>query len=192
MKKFFHKFVLNLSSCRTCEHELKDFDPYLNMKQLVETLNLVMSLYEELDEGNTTWESGRADLEDYIYDDQYEESEDDSDSDSKGDEGAETKIVEDSKASEKDTSAEKETSDDDDDNENRESGKSSVNETTESGSVQEKEGASPSRRKDKRQSSGDVISCSTFREEAVALYLLVNLGNEEAIMNVLKLPLRVK
>lgn len=177
--------------CRTCEHDLKDFDPYLNMKQLAETLSLVMSLYEDLDSGNTVTELSRTDLEDYIYDDHSEDSEDDSDSDSKGDEGAETKIVQDSKASEKDASAKKGFSEEDaDDGDTRENVRSSESGTAASDNVQENESASPPGRRDKRQNV--IISCCNLREEAAALYLLVNLGNEEAIMNVLKLPQIVK
>ncbi|XP_050726436.1 uncharacterized protein LOC127003580 isoform X1 [Eriocheir sinensis] len=177
---------------RTCEHDLKDFDPYLNLKQLGETLSTVMSLYQELDSGNTIAESDRANLEAYIYDDQYEESDDDSDVDSRGDEGAETKIVQDTKASEKDASAKTESSGENDDG--KTDSQTSEDGVAESDNAEENERVSPSRVKDTRCSSnsGSVISCSSSREEAAALYLLVNLGNEEAIMSVLSLPQNVK
>lgn len=162
------------------------------MKQLVETLSVVMSLYNELDLGNTVLESSRTNLEDYVYDDQSEESEEDSDSDSKGDEGAETKIVQDTKASEKDESAQKEYSEEEDNGDKTETQRSESG-AAESNYTKEKERASLSRRKDTGQNSSvSVISCCSLREEAVALYLLVNLGNEEAIMNVLNFPQNVK
>lgn len=150
-----------------------------------------MSLYQELDSGNTIAESDRADLEAYIYDDQYEESDDDSDVDSRGDEGAETKIVQDTKASEKDASAKTESAGEYTDE--KAETQTSEDRDAESDNGEGSERASPSRVKDTRQSnSGSVISCSSSREEAAALYLLVNLGNEEAIMSVLSLPQNVK
>lgn len=184
------------SHYRTCEYELKDFDPFLNMKQLVETLTLVMSLYQELDSGNTAVASGRGGLGGYIsFNSQDEESEDeDNDSDSDADEeGAETKIVQDSKASEKGTSGGDEfTSDSEDNKREKPEGDRTERESAEPDNIQEKESVLPSERKSTKQNNGDIVSCCSLREEAAALYLLVNLGNEEAIMNVLKLPQNIK
>lgn len=158
------------------------------MKQLVETLSLVMSLFEELDSEKTIWELGRTICEDYIYDDQDDEN-DDSDDDSKGDEGAETKIVQDSKASEKDTLPRNGSSVKDDDGDKRENDTSAESGTIEPEQSQKER--PPSRSKGTRQSN-EGVSCDSLREEAAALLLLVNLSNEEAIMNVLKLPQTVK
>ncbi|KAK8386235.1 hypothetical protein O3P69_010737 [Scylla paramamosain] len=182
---------------RTCEHELKDFDPFLNMKQLVDTLSLVMSLYQELDLVSSIVAPDKVDLTDYTSFNGYDEEseEEDSDSDSKVDDGAETKIVQDSKASEKGTSSggetipglegDNNTVGDHDDNS---SGSGSVK----AGNTQEREKVLPSERKNKKQYHGDTVSCSSLQEEGVALYMLVNLGNEETIMNVLRLHQNIK
>ncbi|KAG0713908.1 SAC3 family protein C [Chionoecetes opilio] len=145
------------------------------------------------------------DLEDYIsfcgQDEESEEDEEsdsdsdsDGDSDSKSDEGAETKIVEDTKASEKDRSSGEEfTVGSEEDNNKRETHAAGcTGDCGEPDNLAEKERVLPSDRNGKKQNNGDAISCCTLREEAVALYMLVNLGNEEAIMNVLRLPQNIK
>lgn len=182
--------------CRTCEHELKDFDPFLNMKQLVDTLSLVMSLYQELDLVSNIGASDEEDLTDYTsFNDHDEQSqEEDSDSDSNVDDGAETKIVQDSKASEKGTSSAGETVSglEEDSSTVRDHDNSSGRGSVDADNTQEREKVLASERKNKKHYHGDDVSCTTLQEEGVALYMLVNLGNEEAIMNVLRLCQNIK
>ena len=185
------------SLCRTCEHELKDFDPFLNMKQLIETLSLVMSLYQELDSGNDSPTLDGTDLEEYTsFASQDEESEEEEDSDNEEDEeGTETKIVEDSKASEKSASGVEEFTSSLDEEENKSvnhDGNSTERESAKLDNPQEKEKVLPSERKNNESNDGDIVTYSNFQEESAALYLLVNLGNEEAIMNVLRLPQKIR
>lgn len=181
---------------RTCEHELKDFDPFLNMKQLVDTLSLVMSLYQELDLVSNIGASDEEDLTDYTaFNDHDEQSqEEDSDSDSKVDDGAETKIVQDSKASEKGTSSAGETVSglEEDSSTVRDHDNSSGRGSVDTDNTQEREKVLASEGKNKKHYHGDVVSCTSLQEEGVALYMLVNLGNEEAIMNVLRLCQNIK
>ncbi|XP_045136863.1 uncharacterized protein LOC123519532 isoform X3 [Portunus trituberculatus] len=182
---------------RTCEHELKDFDPFLNMKQLLDTLFLVMSLYQELDLFSNIVASDKVDLTDYTsfsgHDEESEEE--DSDSDSKVDDGAETKIVQDSKASEKSTSNGGETTsglEEDSNTVRHHDDNSSGSDSVRAINTQEREKVLPSERENKKHYDGDIVSCSSLQEEGVALYLLVNLGNEEAIMNAMQLHHNIK
>ncbi|KAK4326837.1 hypothetical protein Pmani_002669 [Petrolisthes manimaculis] len=94
---------------RTCEHDLCDFDPYLNMKHLAETLSLVITLYRESTKENTAVKSrnicGGEDISSFVQCDTCDRKSDDSDSES--DDVNESKITQDAVASEKVNSASK-------------------------------------------------------------------------------------
>ncbi|KAK4312346.1 hypothetical protein Pmani_016213 [Petrolisthes manimaculis] len=98
---------------RTCEHDLCDFDPYLNMKHLAETLSLVITLYRESAKENTAVKSrnicGVEDISSFVQCDTCDRSSDESSysDDSESDDVNESKITLDAVASEKVNSASK-------------------------------------------------------------------------------------
>ncbi|KAK3889149.1 hypothetical protein Pcinc_006726 [Petrolisthes cinctipes] len=98
---------------RTCEHDLCDFDPYLNMKHLAETLSLVITLYQESANEKNAVESrnicGREDISSFVQCDICDKSSDESSysDDSESDDVNESKITQDAVASEKTNNASK-------------------------------------------------------------------------------------
>lgn len=98
-------------SFRTCEHDLSDFDPYLNMKHLCETLSLVITLYQESDKERMEVKSSSIctgeDTSSFTQCDVCDKSSDESscNSDSDSDDVNERKIAQDAVASEKKESA---------------------------------------------------------------------------------------
>ena len=156
-----------------CEHELADFDPYLNMRNLSETLASILSAYQDTDKED----EGSSPRDEYVM--PHFESEPES---TEGQE-SEEKIKNDAEANEKSHDEEFSVSD-------AEMNLSRLH-------LEEKQNTSDSTTEpDSRMMSlkKELESMKEFpsREEAEALYILVNFGNEEALIHALELPKHVR
>lgn len=228
---------------RSCEHDLSDFDPYLNRKHLCETLSLVITLYQESDRERKevksrsicTGEDASSFTQCDVCDKSSDESSRSSDSDS--DDVNECKITQDAVASEKKESAgsrDESESEGSSTNLSRNATEQEVgersggyeessssptssnvpcNNTTTTPSEGEEKDEEQDRQKEreeeqrraketdteecqKREKKWEKLKCDmqmyTQREEAEALNLLVNFGQEEVIMHILKLPREIR
>lgn len=171
---------------RTCEHEVADFDPYLNKKTLMETLTLILSLYRDLDEEELDTGGGPPINPDAETEEDWPEEENEEDVN-------ERKITKDAETSEKDSH--EETGDADacrrleDLHLQREEGFSSVSDQSLRSHIAESLVSSPD--VETREKMGKIEKYS-IREEAEALYILVNFGSEEALNHTLGLPKSIR
>ncbi|XP_069943756.1 SAC3 domain-containing protein 1 isoform X3 [Cherax quadricarinatus] len=182
---------------RTCEHDLCDFDPYLNKKHLTETLTLVVALFHEQDCQNkdTSFVDSRL-FPDCCDEEIWNDSNDDT---------SESKIVQDARTTEKkfhrrtrkEGGISLRMSGDSCLDQNSSTGvTNSLRELSlanNSGGFADSEISSfsvPTGRT--KECENKVISGYTFREEAEALYLLVNFGNEEVLMHAFQLQKKIR
>ncbi|KAG7176218.1 SAC3 family protein C-like [Homarus americanus] len=194
---------------RTCEHGLSDFDPYLNKKHLTETLTLVISLFQDQDKDKKepcvdTKRFGDA-MSVCSSSDEDDDEEARDNPDDKED-ANESKIVQDTKTSEKDNVSGRTESnvtnlrnpevshirDEDPGDEDTETARD-LNEDEDWRNLSDMSRRTTVPREGRRgESRNVVITDYTLREEAEALYLLVNFGNEEALLHVLELPKHIR
>ncbi|XP_071530594.1 uncharacterized protein [Panulirus ornatus] len=201
------------SNYRTCEHELCDFDPYLNNKHLAETLATVISWFEDLDKEDKQRKVNDASLADASsfcnHSDESDSHSDESDQEeiwnASDDDANESKILHDAETSEKDTILERTVANEEaslkisEDSCVRDQDSCTEGSETVRNVSEAEEGIGTSTHS-ARTSSGitdgnkcDVaVSEYSVREEAEALYLLVHFGNEEALMHILKLPKHIR
>ncbi|KAK7083127.1 hypothetical protein SK128_018925 [Halocaridina rubra] len=181
---------------KTYEHDLADFDPYLNKKTLMETLTIVLSHYRDLDkeeppeEQSYNYVLSESDIEETWPGEEATDIEDESrameeDSDEK-------KITKDTQTNEKDFNREKT------DVCSRLQDLHLQENTDESGPNLSEQSACRSGVTSSVYSvTGDhsrdeVVKVFSDREEAEALYILVNFGSEEAINYTLELPKHIR
>ncbi|XP_064111372.1 uncharacterized protein LOC135218854 [Macrobrachium nipponense] len=164
------------SHYRMCENELADFDPYLNKKMLLETLTLILALYQDLHK-----EMESPDVREQSAEPQCENE--GNWTEEEGEE-SEKKIMKDAQTNEKNSSEEATAAGlngkfqnlDLQDREETEF----ENDTNQTGTESES------------RKNYENIEAYSIREEAEAFYILVNFGNEEALSHALTLPKHIR
>ncbi|XP_068227364.1 uncharacterized protein [Palaemon carinicauda] len=171
------------SHYRMCEHELADFDPYLNKKMLLETLTLILALYRDLDKE-------APDTREEYPEPQFENDENWTEEES---EESEEKITKDSQTSEK--------------NFKEETTAASLSTKLGDLELQERDGegiesesfvpgcSSQTDQTNTESESRKVyksIESYSSREEAEAFYIIVNFGSEDALSHALTLPKHIR
>ncbi|XP_045615479.1 SAC3 domain-containing protein 1 isoform X2 [Procambarus clarkii] len=179
---------------RTCEHDLNDFDPYLNKKHLIETLTLVISLFQDQDTEEREHKINNASFrDDELFSNNWDDSDEEELWSNGSEDTSESKIVQDAKISEK-NSIPKRTETEESQSQSQ-SSEADIEEVVRdlngagiSKSSTDTEQASSSLSTDRREEREHImISGYSSREEAEALYLLVNFGNEEVLKHAIEL-----